>query len=135
MLLRYRKATPEFRPRLLLEVMRLFQFNFEGNSMNSVDQHKENLMHEFNQVLKDAEELIKNSEHQAGESFQNAKEKLQATLKSAKSEIQHLEDVAIKKTKEAARATDAYVHENPWKTAGIAAGVGLLVGLLIGRNK
>lgn len=103
--------------------------------MNSVDQHKENLMREFNQVLKDADDLIKNSEQQVGEGFQNAKDKLQATLKTAKNEIQHIEDVAIRKTKEAAHATDAYVHENPWKTAGIAAGVGLLVGLLIGRNK
>lgn len=103
--------------------------------MNSVDQHKENLMRELNQVLKDAEELIKNSEQQAGEGFQSAKDKLQATLKTAKKEIQHIEEVAIKKTKEAAHATDAYVHENPWKTAGIAAGVGLLVGMLIARNK
>lgn len=103
--------------------------------MNSVDQHKENLMRELNQVLKDAEELIKNSEQQAGEGFQSAKDKLQATLKTAKKEIQHIEEVAIKKTREAAHATDAYVHENPWKTAGIAAGVGLLVGMLIARNK
>ncbi|MFZ6818110.1 DUF883 family protein [Undibacterium sp. Ji22W] len=103
--------------------------------MNSVDQHKENLMRELNQVLKDAEDLIKNSEQQAGEGFQSAKDKLQATLKTAKKEIQHIEEVAIKKTKEAAHATDAYVHENPWKTAGIAAGVGLLVGLLIAKNK
>ncbi len=103
--------------------------------MNSVDQHKENLMRELNQVLKDAEDLIKNSEQQAGEGFQSAKDKLQATLKTAKKEIQHIEEVAIKKTKEAAHATDAYVHENPWKTAGIAAGVGLLVGMLIARNK
>ncbi|MFA9273381.1 MAG: YqjD family protein [Candidatus Aquirickettsiella gammari] len=103
--------------------------------MNSVDQHKENLMRELNQVLKDAEDLIKNSEQQAGEGFQSAKDKLQATLKIAKKEIQHIEEVAIKKTKEAAHATDAYVHENPWKTAGIAAGVGLLVGMLIARNK
>jgi ElaB/YqjD/DUF883 family membrane-anchored ribosome-binding protein len=103
--------------------------------MNSVDQHKENLMRELSQVLKDAEELIKNSEQQASEGFQSAKEKLQATLKTAKKEIQHVEEVAIRKTKEAAHATDVYVHENPWKTAGIAAGVGLLVGILIARNK
>lgn len=103
--------------------------------MNSVDQHKENLMRELTHVLKDAEDLIKNSEEQAGEGFQSAKDKLQATLKTAKKEIQHIEEVAIKKTKEAAHATDAYVHENPWKTAGIAAGVGLLVGMLIARNK
>jgi ElaB/YqjD/DUF883 family membrane-anchored ribosome-binding protein len=33
-----------------------------------------------------------------------------------------------------ARATDDYVHEHPWKSIGVAAGVGLLVGLLIGRR-
>ena len=81
------------------------------------------------------QELIKNSEQQAGEGFQSAKEKLESTLKNAKQEINKIEEVVVQKTKEAAHATDAYVHENPWKTAGIAAGVGLLVGLLIARNK
>jgi ElaB/YqjD/DUF883 family membrane-anchored ribosome-binding protein len=38
------------------------------------------------------------------------------------------------KTKEAARATDVYVHENPWRAIGAAAGVGLVIGLLIGRR-
>ncbi len=103
--------------------------------MTSADQHKANLMRELNQVLKDAEELIKNSEQQAGEGFQSAKEKLESTLKNAKQEINKIEEVVVQKTKEAAHATDAYVHGNPWKTAGIAAGVGLLVGLLIARNK
>ena len=36
--------------------------------------------------------------------------------------------------KAAAKATDGYVHENPWKSVGIAAGVGLLLGMLIGRR-
>lgn len=103
--------------------------------MNSADQHKANLMRELNQVLKDAEELIKNSEQQTGDGFQSAKEKLESTLKNAKQEIHRIEEVVVQKTKDAAHATDAYVHDNPWKTAGIAAGVGLLVGLLIARNK
>ncbi|MBR7800938.1 DUF883 domain-containing protein [Undibacterium sp. FT137W] len=92
-------------------------------------------MRELNQILKDAEELLKSSEQQAGDGFHQAKEKLEASLKSAKQEIHKIEEVVVKKTKEAAQATDSYVHENPWKTAGIAAGVGLLIGLLIGRNK
>ncbi|MFZ6800626.1 DUF883 family protein [Undibacterium sp. Di24W] len=103
--------------------------------MNTVEQHKENLLRELNQVLKDAEDLIKNSEQQAGEGFQSAKDKLEATLKSAKHEIHRIEDKVVKTVKESAQATDTYVHENPWKTAGIAAGIGLLVGLLIARNK
>jgi ElaB/YqjD/DUF883 family membrane-anchored ribosome-binding protein len=103
--------------------------------MNTVEQHKENLLRELNQVLKDAEDLIKNSEQQAGEGFHSAKDKLEATLKSAKHEMHRIEDKVVKTVKESAKATDAYVHENPWKTAGIAAGVGLLIGLLIARSK
>jgi ElaB/YqjD/DUF883 family membrane-anchored ribosome-binding protein len=38
------------------------------------------------------------------------------------------------KTKAAAKATDAYVHENPWRAVGAAAGVGLVIGLLVGRR-
>jgi ElaB/YqjD/DUF883 family membrane-anchored ribosome-binding protein len=30
--------------------------------------------------------------------------------------------------------TDQYVHNNPWKAVGIAGGVGLLLGMLIGRR-
>jgi ElaB/YqjD/DUF883 family membrane-anchored ribosome-binding protein len=38
------------------------------------------------------------------------------------------------KTREVARVTDTYVHDNPWKAIGAAAGAGLLIGLLIGRR-
>jgi len=38
------------------------------------------------------------------------------------------------RTKDAARATDAYIHENPWQTIGVTAGVGLVVGSLTGRR-
>ena len=35
---------------------------------------------------------------------------------------------------EAADVTDKYVHDNPWQAIGVAAGVGFLLGLLIGRR-
>lgn len=34
----------------------------------------------------------------------------------------------------ASKATDEYVHENPWAVVGAAVGVGFLLGLLIGRR-
>jgi ElaB/YqjD/DUF883 family membrane-anchored ribosome-binding protein len=43
-------------------------------------------------------------------------------------------EALLVKTKAAAKVTDAYVHENPWKAIGVAAGVGLVIGLLIGRR-
>ena len=34
----------------------------------------------------------------------------------------------------AGHAADDYVHEHPWKAIGAAAGVGMIIGLLIGRR-
>jgi ElaB/YqjD/DUF883 family membrane-anchored ribosome-binding protein len=33
-----------------------------------------------------------------------------------------------------AQSTDAYVKENPWRSIALAAGVGLLVGVILGRK-
>jgi ElaB/YqjD/DUF883 family membrane-anchored ribosome-binding protein len=102
--------------------------------MNSAEHHKEKLMQDLNLVIRDAEELLRNSEQTAGEGFKSAKAKFESTLKNAKAEVARIEDIVVTRGKDAARATDVYVKENPWQSAGIAAGVGLLVGLLVGRK-
>jgi len=38
-------------------------------------------------------------------------------------------------TKHAAYVTDDYVGDNPWKVIGVAAAIGLLACLVIGRSK
>jgi len=103
--------------------------------MSSVEQHKDKLMQDLNQVIRDAEDLLKNTENQTGEGFRAAKARFEHTLGNAKAEVQRLEQLVVTKAKETAQATDTYVKENPWQSAGIAAGVGLLLGLLIGRSK
>lgn len=103
--------------------------------MSSAEQQKEKLMNDLNQVIRDAEDLLRNTEQQAGDGFKSAKAKFESTLRNAKAEVARIEDVVVTRTKEAAHATDVYVKENPWQSAGIAAGVGLLVGLLVGRSK
>ena len=44
------------------------------------------------------------------------------------------QEALLAKTKEAAQATDAYVHENPWNAVGVAAAIGLVIGWLLGRR-
>lgn len=103
--------------------------------MNSIEQHKEKLMQDLNQVIKDTEDMLKNADNQGGDSFRSAKARFEHTLNNAKAEVQRIEQAVVAKAKETAQATDTYVKENPWQSAGIAAGVGLLIGLLIGRSK
>jgi ElaB/YqjD/DUF883 family membrane-anchored ribosome-binding protein len=41
---------------------------------------------------------------------------------------------ALVKGKELAHTADVYVKDNPWRTIAAAAGVGLLVGVILGRK-
>jgi len=40
----------------------------------------------------------------------------------------------LNKAKVAATAADDYVQDNPWRSIGLAASVGLIIGLLISRR-
>ncbi|MGE8611431.1 MAG: DUF883 family protein, partial [Achromobacter veterisilvae] len=44
------------------------------------------------------------------------------------------QDAVLERGRKAARATDDYVHDNPWQAIGIAGVTGLLLGLLISRR-
>ena len=100
----------------------------------STDTSKDKLIADLKIVVSDAEELLRATASQAGEKVSAARERIQASLASAKIKLSDAERAALEKAKEAAKATDEFVHEQPWKAVGIAAGVGLLLGLLLGRR-
>ena len=62
------------------------------------------------------------------------RERLTDHMQTAKERLADTREVVVDKTKQAARATDDYVRDNPWHAVGIAAGVGLVIGMLIGRR-
>lgn len=95
---------------------------------------KDKLIEDFRIVVADAEDLLKATAGQAGEKVAAARERVQDSLHHAKVKLAEAEDVIVLRTKQAARVTDEYVQENPWRAVGIAAGVGLIIGLLIGRR-
>ena len=95
---------------------------------------KEKLMNDLHQGIADAEEMLKLTATQTGESAVQLRERVRERMNKAKAELVHLQQVTIEKAKAAGHATDVYVHENPWKAIGIAAGLGLVVGLLISRR-
>ncbi len=95
----------------------------------------EKLMHDFRMVVADAEELLRATAGQAGEKAAAARERIQENLATAKARLAAAEDALVAKTKQAADATDEYVHENPWKAVGVGVGVGLIVGMLISRSR
>ncbi len=81
-------------------------------------------------VMRDAEELLKATAGEAGEKVKEVRSRLAAALDSAKATCERLQD----KTVQAAKATDHIIREHPYESIGIAFGVGLLVGVLVGRR-
>jgi len=85
-------------------------------------------------VIHDAEELLKLSAGEAGAEVTEMRERIRARLLNAKDSLLDLQHSAVERAKEAGRKADDYVHDHPWQSVGLAAGVGVLVGLLIGRR-
>lgn len=98
------------------------------------DVTKEQLIADFKVVIADAEALIKATAAQGGEAFVALRAKAEDSLTAAKVKIADTQEALLEKTKAAARVTDDYVHDNPWRAVGAAAAVGLVIGLLIGRR-
>jgi len=98
------------------------------------DVTKEQLIADFKVVVADAEALIKATANQGGEALATLRTKAEESLAVARVKMADAQDALVQKSKVAAKITDDYVHENPWRAVGVAAGVGLVVGLLIGRR-
>lgn len=96
--------------------------------------HQQQLVSDMKSVIADAEDMLQATADQAGEKVATMRARIQERLHGAKLRLGEAEAALVAKTRAAARATDTYVHESPWTAVGIAAGVGLLVGLIIGRR-
>ncbi|CAH1082947.1 DUF883 family protein [Candidatus Nitrotoga sp. 1052] len=94
---------------------------------------KNDLLRDFNAVVNESEQLLKSVIDEGGNKANALRAKMELNLKAAKDRLRHIEETAIETTNTAVRATDNYVHENPWRVIGVAAGIGAVIGLLLNR--
>jgi ElaB/YqjD/DUF883 family membrane-anchored ribosome-binding protein len=101
---------------------------------SSNDFNKDQLITDFKVAVADTEALLKATVNTGGEKIAEIRAKAEESLSIAKARITDTQEAMLAKTKEAAKATDVYVHENPWRSVGFAASIGVVVGLLISRR-
>ena len=102
--------------------------------MSNADAPHDKLVSDFTNVLSEAEEMLKRAASETGDKARDLRSQVETKLLHAKLRLQELEGEAVDRAKAAARATDDYVHENPWQAIGIAAVIGLAAGLLLNRR-
>jgi ElaB/YqjD/DUF883 family membrane-anchored ribosome-binding protein len=93
---------------------------------------KKRLLADFNAVMSETDQLLKLVADEGGDKAGALRTKVERNLNSAKQQLRSLEDAVIETTRAGAHATDEYVHENPWQTMAVAAGLSAVVGAAIG---
>jgi len=96
--------------------------------------NKQKLVADLKVVVADAEDILRATAGVAGEKMADLQVRISERLRDAKLRLEDAEVALVDKTKACARATDDFVNDKPWQAVGIAAGVGLLLGIIIGRR-
>lgn len=103
--------------------------------MNDITEvNKGKILNDLRVVIEDAEELLRVTSNHASDGAANIRSRVQTQMSQAKADLVRLQQTAVAKVKATSDATDEYVHENPWKAIGVAAGAGLFMGLLVSRR-
>ena len=85
-------------------------------------------------LLSDAQEILQLIADQTSESVTDLRFRLEDKIAKYKKDLARLQEATVTKVTEASRATDDYVHHEPWKAIGIAAGIAFVVGMLVCRR-
>ena len=88
------------------------------------------LVQDLKNVVRDAEDLVKATAGEVTDKAKEARDRLVAALESTRATCVRLEEKAVT----SAKAADRVVRDYPYHSLGVAFGVGLLIGLLVGRK-
>ncbi len=92
------------------------------------------LIDDLTAVIRDAESLLRATAAQTGEKVEEIRARAEATMRQAKERLAGAEEVALERARVLAGDADQYVRGNPWQAVAVAAGVGLLLGVLVSRR-
>ena len=88
-----------------------------------MDISSDKLVKDLRTVVTDAEDLLKATASQTGERVEQVRARAEESLRLARASLH-----------EAGNEIDAQVRQHPWTAVGIAAGIGVLLGVLLGRK-
>lgn len=104
-----------------------------ANTLNRLDQ-KEQLVKDLRAVMVDAQQLIESGVDSCNQQASEARQRLQSALDEVRHQLGEVQPIARRTIERVQTVSDNYVHEHPWKAIGVAAGVGMMFGLLVGRR-
>lgn len=104
------------------------------NARTELNDSRQRLATDVRAVMNDAEALLRAAKDEAGLGVAEARGRLEQSLAAAKDAVIAMERAALDRANAAKRATDDYVHANPWTAIGAGAAIGAILGALLARR-
>lgn len=101
--------------------------------LGSLESAKQTLAKDLATVAADGGAMLNDVVRISADEMALARKRLETSLCQAKSRLLDSGMAVSEKATHAAEVTATYVRENPWKTLGIAAATGVIVGALLKR--
>lgn len=105
-----------------------------GTSASNLNGNLNTVQTDVKTLVGDAQTLLTAAAALTGEKAEDMRKRGMQMLDVALGKASQVQGQAIVKGKELAHTADVYVKDNPWRTIAAAAGVGLLVGVILGRK-
>lgn len=105
-----------------------------NNGVSSLNGNVNAVTTDVKTLVKDAQSLLTAAAALTGEKAEDMRTRGMELLDVALGKATQVQGQAVVKGKELAHTADVYVKDNPWRTIAAAAGVGLLVGVILGRK-
>jgi ElaB/YqjD/DUF883 family membrane-anchored ribosome-binding protein len=98
--------------------------------MSRAEIARERLFANLKVLMEDVEELVKATAEQTDDGVSSLRERVFRTLESAKRTLSQGKNM-LNTSRQSAEAAISYAQNNPWATAGIAAGAAMALACLV----
>jgi ElaB/YqjD/DUF883 family membrane-anchored ribosome-binding protein len=94
---------------------------------------RQKIIEDIKVLLNDSEELVRLSASLPAEGVDALRTRLREHVQAARNVLEAAQSTAQERYRASLDGTVQYTRDNPWQALGIAAGIGLLAGILVSR--
>jgi ElaB/YqjD/DUF883 family membrane-anchored ribosome-binding protein len=82
-------------------------------------------------LISECESLLTELGDEGARRYRDGVTSLQRQMRRARDDLDDFQYSTVRRAKRSIRRADAYVHDNPWQSAGAAAAAGALIGAVV----
>ncbi|MBO9353815.1 DUF883 family protein [Bordetella petrii] len=86
------------------------------------------------ELVAGVEDLLRSTASYSGADIESTRDRLKRQLDIAREQAQDWERSAVGRYRQVSSATDEYVHDHAWKTAGLAIILGIAIGACLASD-